>query len=207
VIGIRSAANLEQALLGHRGNIVGILFCTYRKNDPSLHGTWPESFEDWHIYSGHDIDILAPGYSVHGAQPGQTDGLVRDLPRGMKLWFSREGLFECADLIIEKTDRRWSYSGQLNLIFVSVGEQLGIDWGGIAAVDVGALVHHQIYASADQFMFEFISAFKGRHRPSNVPGLYRELVKLPTIKKYAGSAASAAPRIIMDALKLVVSGR
>jgi hypothetical protein len=206
MIGINTSSDLEEALLRRRGNIVGVLFCPYQTEGQSLNATWPRNFEDWHVYSSSDLDILAAGYSVHGVSPAPGLIEVRKLDNSnMTLWFSREGMYECVEFVREKTENKWHPSGEFDLLFLEVGQQLGIGWHQLAAIDVGMLIREKIYPDAQRFMHELIAKFKG-NRPSDVQRVYRDLTTLPTIRKYAGEAARAAPKVIIDAaLKLITT--
>jgi hypothetical protein len=67
------------------------------------------------------------------------------------------------------------------------------------------LIREKIYPDAQRFMHELIAKFKG-NRPSDVQRVYRDLTTLPTIRKYAGEAARAAQKVIIDAaLKLITT--
>jgi hypothetical protein len=203
MIGINTTEDLETALLHRRGNIVGLLFCPYQTEGESLNTTWPRNFEDWHVYSGSDLDILAAGYSVHGASPVPDAIEVRKLHDPyMTLWFSRKGMYECVEFVRKKAKNKWHPSGEFDLLFLEVGPQLGIAWNQLAAIDVGMLIRQEIYPDAQRFMHELIAKFKD-NQPAGVQEVYRDLKTLPTIKKHVGEAARAAPKVIMDALKLI----
>lgn len=202
MIGINNSGDLEQALLMHRGRLVGVLFCPYHKEADTLNATWPRNFDDWHLYSADDFDILAAGYSVHGTKPRSDAIKVRKLNGAMTLWFSRKGMYDCVEFVSKKTSGEWHPSGEFDLIFLEIGEQLGVGWHRLAAIDVGMLIRGKVYPTVERFMFELIATFKG-NRPSDVQKLYRDLKTLPTIWKHAGKAVGATPKIIVDALKLL----
>jgi hypothetical protein len=132
---------------------------------------------------------------------------VRKAARG-NLWFSREGLYKCIDFVEQKTRQSgWHYSGELDLIFVSVGETWGIDWTKIAYVDVATLIRQDVYPSVQRLMPDIIAEFR-RDPPTNISAVYNSVVRLPLIKQYTISSAKAlakdAPKIILDAVKLYV---
>jgi hypothetical protein len=129
---------------------------------------------------------------------------MRKLDSGPALWFSRKGMYNCVEFVRKKTNNKWHPSGEFDLIFLEVGEMLGVSWHGLAAIDVGMLIRNGIYPNVQRFMFELIAKFKDSH-PSSVQKVYRDLNTLPTIWSYAGEAARATPKIIVDALKLITA--
>jgi hypothetical protein len=180
MIGINNWHDLEYALLHRRSKIVGVLFCPFQEEGDSLNATWPRNFDDWNLYSGSELDILAPGYSF-----GPNDEIdkieVRKLDHETTLLFSRAAMYECVDFVRRKTENKWLFSGEFDLLFLDVGERLGIAWHQFTAIDVGMLLREGIYPNAQRFMHELINTFKAK-RPPDVEKVYWDLQTLPTIK-------------------------
>jgi hypothetical protein len=206
--GIESFDKLQEELLYRSGKIVGILFCSYRDgDDDTINNTWAKSFDDWDLFSAEHIDILAAGYVnlQNGNTPWMQDAVkVREVANNNWLWFSKKALYDCAERVMEKNDNKWNYSSELDILFVKVGIQHGIDWNKLLSVDVGMLVNRDVYGSADRFVNAMIGKFR-KDKPTEIDQVYRSLIALPNIQKYSTDAAKGAVKMIPEVLKLFLS--